>query len=206
MASPTQWTWVWVTPGTGEGQGGLACCSPWGHKESDMTEWLNWKEGKEGPFIPSNLPDLVCYPFPGPWAGMGAHAGLDGAETAGRVLVIEPPPPKPVLSGLLGWEQSPRAPKGWRPNPLTSRTLESHLTLGLLVLWCPIQASFLRAEPPGPLSRVLRPRLGGWTEGRGDALEGEVLRPRPCVFPQALSTIIHSPGSWFSLRTSLQGK
>ena len=25
-----------------DGQGGLACCSPWGHKESDMTEWLNW--------------------------------------------------------------------------------------------------------------------------------------------------------------------
>ena len=28
-------------PGNGEGQGRLACCSPWGHKESDMTEWLN---------------------------------------------------------------------------------------------------------------------------------------------------------------------
>ena len=25
----------------GEGQGSLVCCSPWGHKESDMTEWLN---------------------------------------------------------------------------------------------------------------------------------------------------------------------
>ena len=25
-------------PGVGDGQGGLACCSPWGHKESDMTE------------------------------------------------------------------------------------------------------------------------------------------------------------------------
>ena len=25
----------------GEGQGSLACCSPWGHKESDMTELLN---------------------------------------------------------------------------------------------------------------------------------------------------------------------
>ena len=25
----------------GEGQGSLACCSPWGRKESDMTEWLN---------------------------------------------------------------------------------------------------------------------------------------------------------------------
>ena len=23
------------------GQGGLACCNPWGHKESDMTEQLN---------------------------------------------------------------------------------------------------------------------------------------------------------------------
>jgi len=28
----------------GDGQGGLACCSSWGHKESDMTEWLNWTE------------------------------------------------------------------------------------------------------------------------------------------------------------------
>ena len=27
--------------GDGEGQGGLACCSPWGHKESDTTEGLN---------------------------------------------------------------------------------------------------------------------------------------------------------------------
>ena len=25
-------------PGVGEGQGSLACCSPRGHKESDMTE------------------------------------------------------------------------------------------------------------------------------------------------------------------------
>ena len=25
-------------PGAGNGQGGLACCSPWGHRESDMTE------------------------------------------------------------------------------------------------------------------------------------------------------------------------
>ena len=31
--------------GVGEGQGGLVCCSPWGCKESDMTERLNWTEG-----------------------------------------------------------------------------------------------------------------------------------------------------------------
>ena len=30
------------TPGDGEGQGGLACCSPWGHKESDMTWLRDW--------------------------------------------------------------------------------------------------------------------------------------------------------------------
>ena len=29
-------------PGDGHGQGGLACCSPWGRKESDTTEWRNW--------------------------------------------------------------------------------------------------------------------------------------------------------------------
>ena len=29
------------TSGDGEGQGSLACCSPWGRKESDKTEWLN---------------------------------------------------------------------------------------------------------------------------------------------------------------------
>ena len=34
------------TLGVGDGQGGLACCSPWGRKESDTTEWLNWTELK----------------------------------------------------------------------------------------------------------------------------------------------------------------
>ena len=29
--------------GVGDGQGSLACCSPWGHKESEATE-LNWTE------------------------------------------------------------------------------------------------------------------------------------------------------------------
>ena len=27
--------------GVGDGQGSQACCSPWGHKQSGMTEWLN---------------------------------------------------------------------------------------------------------------------------------------------------------------------
>ena len=34
------------TLGVGDGQGGLAYCSPWDRKESDMTEWLNLTELK----------------------------------------------------------------------------------------------------------------------------------------------------------------
>ena len=35
------------TLGKSEGQGSLVCCSPWGHKEPDTTEFLNnnsWKK------------------------------------------------------------------------------------------------------------------------------------------------------------------
>ena len=35
-------------PGAGDGQGSLVCCSPWGRKESDMTEQLNNKLSKSG--------------------------------------------------------------------------------------------------------------------------------------------------------------
>ena len=43
------------TPGVGDGQGGLACCDSWGHKESDMTERLNWTDDS---FIPSFLRNI----------------------------------------------------------------------------------------------------------------------------------------------------
>ena len=34
--------------GGGDGQGSQGCCSPWGHKELDTTEWLNWIDSKRG--------------------------------------------------------------------------------------------------------------------------------------------------------------
>ena len=41
-------------PGVDDGQGSLACCSPWGCKELDTTERLNWTE------VPGNwVPSLV---------------------------------------------------------------------------------------------------------------------------------------------------
>ena len=44
MASLTRWTWAGWTLGVGDEQGGLACCSSWGRKESATTEWLKWTE------------------------------------------------------------------------------------------------------------------------------------------------------------------
>ena len=44
MASQIRWTWVSATLGVGDGQGILVCCSPWGHKQLDTTEQLNWTE------------------------------------------------------------------------------------------------------------------------------------------------------------------
>ena len=41
MVSPIDGHEFEQAPGDVEGQGSLACCSPWGHKESDTTEQLN---------------------------------------------------------------------------------------------------------------------------------------------------------------------
>ena len=42
MASPNQWTWVSASFRSWWWTGSLACCSPWGHKQSVVTEQLNW--------------------------------------------------------------------------------------------------------------------------------------------------------------------
>ena len=34
LRNSRSWWWTW----------NLACCSPWNHKELDITEWLNWTE------------------------------------------------------------------------------------------------------------------------------------------------------------------
>ena len=50
--------------GVGDGQGNRACCSPWGHKELDTTECLNWIEPLplSGNFFPSYCPDSRYLP------------------------------------------------------------------------------------------------------------------------------------------------
>ena len=49
-------------PGVGNGQGSLAYCSPWGHKEPDRTEWVNWNELNWYCQTPKSLPSLPPLP------------------------------------------------------------------------------------------------------------------------------------------------
>ena len=74
------------TPGVGDGQGSLVSCSPWGRKELDTTERLNWTVwGRcltEGPneneelSLPPRM-DLL-------WKGLGQTAVLPGASWNSR--------------------------------------------------------------------------------------------------------------------------
>ena len=49
-------------PGVGDGQASLTGCSPWGYKESDTAEWLNWTElrhilASQVALVVKNMPD-----------------------------------------------------------------------------------------------------------------------------------------------------
>ena len=50
------------TWGDGEGQGSLACCSPWGYKESDITEQLN-NMCFISHWVSPQMPQMLGYPF-----------------------------------------------------------------------------------------------------------------------------------------------
>ena len=53
------WWYLWLNghefeqiQGDREGQGSLECCSPWGHKETQLSNWteLNWEGGNRMAF------------------------------------------------------------------------------------------------------------------------------------------------------------
>ena len=47
MAALTQWTWVWVNSRSWWWKGGLACCSPWGHKVGHDSCWTELRGLKQ---------------------------------------------------------------------------------------------------------------------------------------------------------------
>ena len=52
--------------GVGDVRGSLACCSPWGYKESDMTEWMNWAEHLLNIYI--TFVNIDVYRLPALWS------------------------------------------------------------------------------------------------------------------------------------------
>ena len=59
MAPPTWWIWVWASSGSWWWTGKQACCSPWGRKELNMIEWLNWTDSSVKWGDLGLTPDLV---------------------------------------------------------------------------------------------------------------------------------------------------
>ena len=75
------------TLGVGDGQGGLACCGPWGCKESDVTEQLNWTAGH---WQSQNLKAVLSYWELIVWCAVGIRwkTGTCPCEASGKVLGI----------------------------------------------------------------------------------------------------------------------
>ena len=103
------------TPGVGDGQGGLVCCSPRGHKESDTTEWLNWLKSLQSCLTLCDSMD--CSPpgsslqgdLRGKNAGVGHHALLyASSQTRDRTHFC-------YVSCIGRWILLPLVPPG-RPN------------------------------------------------------------------------------------------
>ena len=70
--------------GDGEGQGSLACCSSWGRKELDMTEWLNNSQ--------LSWASIPCYSHCAlPWTHHREWLQADGCEIRGIFLLPECP-------------------------------------------------------------------------------------------------------------------
>jgi len=82
-------------PGDGEGQGSLACCSPWGWKESDTTEWTT-KFLYSIYYVPGNAGDLGLIP------GLGRSPG-GGHGNSLQYSCLKNPHRQRSLAGYSAW-------------------------------------------------------------------------------------------------------
>ena len=87
MVSPTQWTESEQTLGESEGQESLACCSPWGRKELDTTEWLNNKKLLQT-MLPPEPFSIAFYPNGHPGTGLRYIHQLTCQRYSGGFAII----------------------------------------------------------------------------------------------------------------------
>ena len=98
-------------PGVGDGQGSLAFCSPWGHKESDRIERLNWTEQKWNESVPLPPRALWQPPCRYPLTNHFCHS-LSTAQTALRASMscLGTLPDLSILSCVRGYDLHLPAP------------------------------------------------------------------------------------------------
>ena len=136
-------------PGDGEGQGSLGCCSPWGHKESDMTDGTTPPvcEYQALGTMPSSLifPTMLGVVVPNSWSWrLVPTLELPARHQAARRLL--------VLRGLcLRLAQSRHFGKAGLMSPPEGQT--THSSTPGIPHWC-------RARGPGLLPSLLCFR--GW--------------------------------------------
>ena len=100
--------------GTGDEQGSLVCCSPWGCKELDTTEWLNWAVTSLFIDMAENIPSLTSkLPAACVLLALISHAVCPPQHTALSLSPAHQPAhaPVPLLTLVTA--------RGWGcPNPL----------------------------------------------------------------------------------------
>ena len=96
------------TPGDSEGQGSLVCFSPWGSKESDMTERLNWLSQWPHPTISSSVIPFFSHlqSFPASGAYLMSQFFPSGSQSIGAS-----PSASVLLMKFQGW--FPLGLTGW---------------------------------------------------------------------------------------------
>ena len=112
------------TPGESEGQGSLACCSPWGHKESDLTERLNSNNFSALRLLHGPLSDL--YTTPGKTIALtirtlGSKVMSLLFNMLSRFVITFLPRSKRLL---ISWLQSPSVVI-WEPQKIKSVTIST---------------------------------------------------------------------------------
>ena len=92
------------TLGVGDGHGSLACCSLWGHKESDTTERLNWTEYYE---LDTEIQNWIKHAVSSSTLNiqLSIICPLDSLMSTVTLLEADPPP-IPLSSNLhnTGWK------------------------------------------------------------------------------------------------------
>ena len=84
MTSPTQWTWVWVSSRSWWWTGRLGVLHPWGLKELDTTEQLNWAELSKIVCCCSLVAQsclTLCHPLDCSLPGFSVHGISPGKNT-----------------------------------------------------------------------------------------------------------------------------